>query len=82
MTEQILAPDAEPNSADARVDWPTPADDAAIDDPAIENLLSRLGSLSGLPVSAHGEVYAGLHDGLVEALNEDVAGQPAGDPRP
>ena len=27
-----------------------------------------------LPVSGHGEVYAGMHDALLEALNEDVAG--------
>jgi hypothetical protein len=82
MTEQILVPDADPESADTRVDWPRPADAAAIDDPAVEALLSRLGALPELPVSAHGEVYAGLHDGLAEALNEDVAGEPAGDPRP
>jgi hypothetical protein len=25
-------------------------------------------------VSGHGEVYAGMHDALLEALNEDVAG--------
>jgi hypothetical protein len=25
-------------------------------------------------VAGHGEVYAGLHDELLEALNEDVSG--------
>jgi hypothetical protein len=27
-----------------------------------------------MPVSGHGAVYAGLHDDLMEALNEDVTG--------
>ena len=50
-----------------------------IRDPAVDALLERLGTLASTPVSGHGEAYAALHDGLLEALNEDVAGQaPAG----
>lgn len=84
MTELNPFADAGPHSAEARIDWPTPdhgpayASGSAIDDPAVEALLSRLGTLPELPVSAHGEVYAGLHDSLAKALNEDVAGQQAG----
>jgi hypothetical protein len=43
-------------------------------DPAVSSLLERLGALPGRPVAGHGEVYAGLHDELLEALNEDVSG--------
>lgn len=47
--------------------------------PAVGALLLRLGDVPELPVASHGEVYAGLHDELAAALNEDVAGQGAGD---
>ncbi|MCX6500728.1 MAG: hypothetical protein NTU93_18340 [Arthrobacter sp.] len=82
MTELNPSTDDTSESAGTRVDWPATTGNPAIGDPAVEALLSRLGTLPELPVSAHGEVYAGLHDGLAEALNEDVAGQPAGDTRP
>ena len=47
-------------------------------------LLDRLGALPSTPVSGHGEAYAALHDDLLAALNEDVAGQinPMGDAAP
>jgi hypothetical protein len=79
MTEQSSSTDADLESADARIDWPTPADAAAVDDPAVDALLVRLNALPKLPVADHGEVYAGLHDELAAALNEDVTGQRAGD---
>ncbi|MCU1531218.1 MAG: hypothetical protein JWO49_789 [Arthrobacter sp.] len=47
----------------------------AATDPAISSLLERLGALPGMAVSAHGEVYTGLHDDLMDALNEDIANQ-------
>ncbi|MET3921783.1 hypothetical protein [Arthrobacter sp. UYEF20] len=78
MTELNPAPEA-------RVDWPSLPEafsqDAAAQDPDVDALLERLGTLPGLPVAVHGEVYAGLHDDLMEALNEDVSGpiNPAGD---
>jgi hypothetical protein len=79
MTEPNASLDASPDSDAARVDWPEPAAETPVGDPAVDALLARLGTLPELPVAHHGEVYAGLHDGLVAALNEDVAGQPAGD---
>ncbi len=36
-------------------------------------MLDRLAALEQAPVSEHGELYAGMHDALLEALNEDVA---------
>jgi len=47
---------------------------AAVLDPAVNAVLDRLGAVRQMPVSGHGEVYAGMHDALLEALNEDVAG--------
>ncbi|WP_346959121.1 hypothetical protein [uncultured Arthrobacter sp.] len=84
MTEPNPSLDARPGSDAARVDWPEPAGDTAVGDPAVgdpavDALLGRLGTLPELPVADHGELYAGLHDELAAALNEDVAGQPAGD---
>ena len=79
MTEPNPSLDARPGSDAARLDWPEPAGDTAVGDPAVDALLGRLGALPELPVADHGEVYAGLHDELAAALNEDVAGQPAGD---
>ena len=57
-------------TAAARVDWPALPAAAAGTDPDVESLLARLETLPGLPVSEHGEVYAGLHHDLLEALNE------------
>lgn len=87
MTEPNPSTDAQPDSresAEARIDWPAPggdpaAGDPAAGDPAVGALLLRLGDVPELPVASHGEVYAGLHDELAAALNEDVAGQGAGD---
>lgn len=45
-----------------------------VQDPAVSAVLDRLAALRQTPVSEHGEVYAGMHDALLEALNEDVAG--------
>ena len=50
---------------------------AHVQDPDVSAVLDRLAALRQTPVSEHGEVYAGMHDALLEALNEDVAG-PAG----
>jgi hypothetical protein len=76
------APETE--EAPAGVSWPSlpsepaaqtsAAQDSLGQDPAVSSLLERLGALPGRPVAGHGEVYAGLHDELLEALNEDVSG--------
>lgn len=57
-------------TAAARMGWPALPAAAAGKDPDVESLLARLETLPGLPVSEHGEVYAGLHHDLLEALNE------------
>ncbi len=49
--------------------------DSGTPDAAVAALLDRLGALPSTPVSGHGEAYAALHDDLLAALNEDVAGQ-------
>lgn len=49
-------------------------------DSAVDALLDRLGELPELPVARHGEVYAGLHDDLLAALNESVTTTPPGEP--
>jgi hypothetical protein len=76
------APETE--EAPAGVSWPSlPSEPAAQtsaaqnslgQDPAVSSLLERLDALPSRPVAGHGEVYAGLHDELLEALNEDVSG--------
>ena len=75
------APETE--EAPAGLSWPllpsepaaqTSAQNSLGQDPAVSSLLERLGALPGRPVAGHGEVYAGLHDELLEALNEDVSG--------
>jgi hypothetical protein len=76
------APETE--EAPAGVSWPSLPSEPATQtsaaqnslgqDPAVSFLLARLGALPGRPVAGHGEVYAGLHDELLEALNEDVSG--------
>ena len=48
-------------------------------DSAVGALLERLGEVPDLPVALHVEVYAGLHDELLAALNEAVGGA-AGSP--
>lgn len=62
------------------VDWPAlpsrqkQGRQAHVQDPAVSAVLDRLAAVRLTPVSGHGEVYAGMHDALLEALNEDVAG--------
>ena len=76
-----------PAGEDPRVTWPAlpaEADDAAghdpSRDPAVGALLRRLGELPDLPVARHGEIYVRLHDDLLAALNEPIAGPPATGP--
>lgn len=49
---------------------------AQIQDPAIRAVLDRLADVRLTPVAGHGDVYAEIHDALLEALNEDVASHP------
>jgi hypothetical protein len=89
MTEPNQAPEAEAPEPEAAVAWPTLPSELpgasqsgtqnrtqnGTQDAAVDALLERLGALVSTPVSGHGEAYAALHDDLMEALNEDVAGQ-------
>ncbi|BCW66527.1 hypothetical protein NicSoilB4_12900 [Arthrobacter sp. NicSoilB4] len=89
MTEPNHNTEPDPDRGEARVTWPaTPATlaeaggaagDAAPRDSAVDALLDRLDGLQGLPVEQHGEVYAGLHDDLLAALNEPVSTTSPGD---
>jgi hypothetical protein len=63
-----------PSEPAARTSAQTSAQNSLGQDPAVSSLLERLNALPGRPVAGHGEVYAGLHDELLEALNEDVSG--------
>lgn len=64
---------AEP-SGPAAQEQQTQGQRANVQDQAVSVVLDRLAALRQTPVSEHGEVYAGMHDALLEALNEDVAG--------
>lgn len=66
----------------ARANWPEAPAAAAGNstrDSAVDALLDRLADLPELAVARHGEVYAGLHDDLLAALNESVTTTPPGD---
>jgi hypothetical protein len=39
-------------------------------DASVNAVLGRLADITELPVSGHAEAYAGLHDALLDALNE------------
>jgi len=67
-------PAAQTSAAQTSAAQTSAAQDSLGQDPAVRSLLERLGALPGRPVAGHGEVYAGLHDELLDALNEDVSG--------
>ncbi|WP_427008148.1 hypothetical protein [Pseudarthrobacter sp. H2] len=67
---------ADQGTPEARAGWPSFQGGAAASDAAVEVLLERLGALPSTPVSQHGDIYGNLHDDLMDALNEDVTGQP------
>ena len=91
MTEPNHVTEQDPNRGEAQVTRPAapaapappePAEasaDPGSRDPAVDALLDRLTELRDLPVAQHGEVYAGLHDELLAALNESVTTTSPGD---
>ena len=89
MTELNHTTETDPDRGAAQVTWPAvPGDPAEAGyaaghaesgDQDVDALLDRLGQLSELPVARHGEVYAGLHDDLLAALNESVNTTSTGD---
>lgn len=89
MTEPNHITEPDPNGGEAQVTWPaapaTPVEPGGAPgnpgprDAAVDALLDRLTGLQDLPVTQHGEVYAGLHDDLLAALNETVTTTSPGD---
>ncbi|BCW70479.1 hypothetical protein [Arthrobacter sp. NicSoilB8] len=65
-------PDHEAPDYEAQGHEPEGAE-APAQDPAVSAVLDRLAAVRLTPVSGHGELYADMHDSLLEALNEDVA---------
>ncbi len=51
-------------------------------DPAVDSVLSRLSDIAQTPVGEHAALYGSLHDGLLEALNDEPAQPPAPQPGP
>ena len=45
--------------------------DSGVTDPAVRAILDQVRELPALPVSEHPDAYAGMHDALLEALNEE-----------
>lgn len=45
--------------------------DAGVADPAVLAILDGVREVPGLPVSEHPAAYSGMHDALLEALNEE-----------
>ena len=72
-----------PDSAESMPRPPlgSPASPESTGDAGVDTLLRPLAALSGEPPSAHAQVYAGLHEALLEALNTEPAG-PASVPMP
>jgi hypothetical protein len=66
-----------PGAASADTAWPELAVsgdgplDRGVSDPAVRAILDRVREVPGLPVSEHADAYAGMHDALLEALNEE-----------
>ncbi len=80
MTEPNNLPDPEPENHEGHIlDGPEPArpeiqwPDAAIPtgDPLVDKALGILGLVPATPVADHGELYSGLHDSLMEALDAE-----------
>jgi hypothetical protein len=76
MTELTASEHSEP--ARPAPDWPE-AESLAISDPQVAAVLARLSEVPSQPVDTHEEAYAGLHDGLLAALNDEPADAGSGD---
>ena len=74
VTPEELPGEPPEDAGELRPGWPPLPAGATARDPTVDALLERLGGLPGQPVAVHGEVYARLHDDLMEALNDDVTG--------
>ncbi|XAS65267.1 hypothetical protein ACOM2C_00055 [Pseudarthrobacter sp. So.54] len=79
MTEPNHIPETGANGDEPRVIWPAmpgeradASGQATSADAGVAAVLERLGTLPDLPVARHGDIYAGLHDDLLAALNEPI----------
>jgi hypothetical protein len=71
-------PELPPLADEAGVDGATsdttnPSDPTVPFDPTVQAILDRVRQIPDLPVSDHPAAYAGMHDSLLEALNEDTS---------
>ena len=70
------------DTADTDTVWPELAvsgsgpSDAAAADPAVRAILDQVRDVPGLPVSEHQAAYAGMHDALLQALNQEPEPEP------
>ncbi|MCT9871672.1 hypothetical protein [Paenarthrobacter aurescens] len=58
-----------PEPESPEVQWPELTNPTG--DQLVDRALGLLGSVPGSPVSEHGELYAGIHDSLLEALDAE-----------
>ncbi|MBT2588117.1 hypothetical protein [Arthrobacter sp. ISL-95] len=80
---ESAAPEAErPERERPAVQWPDAP--SATGDPLVDRALSLLDGVAESPVPEHGELYAAVHDGLLEALNAEpgLPATPESIPRP
>ena len=58
-----------PETVRPEVQWPDSATPTG--DPLVDKALNRLGSVPAAPVADHGDLYAAIHDSLLEALDSE-----------
>ena len=58
-----------PETVRPEVQWPDSA--TLTGDPLVDKALNRLGSVPAAPVADHGDLYAAIHDSLLEALDSE-----------
>jgi len=58
-----------PETVRPEVQWPDAATPTG--DPLVDKALNRLGSVPAAPVADHGDLYAAIHDSLLEALDSE-----------
>jgi hypothetical protein len=59
-----------PVAAQPTPEWPETAE-TEVGDPSVEAVLATLRGLPEIPVADHEAIYSGLHDALLETLNEE-----------
>lgn len=64
------------------VQWPYPA--SSTGDPLVDRALAVLDNVPATPVAEHGDLYAAIHDSLLEALDAEpgLPAAPQSTPRP